>query len=442
MLKMCISKANRLLVLVANYPMPPADATIEMQLKTILNHRYRLKGFVYGKARIVGEQIEVEVRPRQGSKPRCGRCGRAGGTYDTRKPRRFDFVPILGMQVLFVYAMRRVNCPVCGVVTERIDWARGKERMTDAYKWFLSSWARRLPWVEVARVFGTSWNRVYRSVRHAVAWGIANQGPQRFEAIGVDEIASRRGHRYLTVIYQIDEGCRRLLWVARGRREDSLREFLELHESTVRDHLRFICTDMWRPYLNAIAEKAGDAVHVLDRFHIVQRMNKAVDKVRAAETRRMREDGYEPILKHSRWCLLKRKQNRTKRQTEKLADLLQYNLKTMRAYLMKEDFDQFWSYSRAGWAARFLDQWCTRAMRSKLDPMKDMAKTLRNHRELLLNWFKAHGEISNGAVEGLNNKAKVALRKSYGFKSDEVYETVLYHELGKLPEHELAHRFC
>jgi len=422
--------------------MPPVDATFEMQLKTILNHRYRLKGFVYGKAKIVSDCLEVEVRPRRRSRPQCGRCGRRGGVYDTGKPRRFEFVPILGMQVWFLYAMRRVNCPRCGIVTERLDWSEGKERMTTAYKWFLSTWARRLSWSETAMVFSTSWNRVYRAVRYAVQWGVANENPQPFTAIGVDEIACRRGHRYLTVVYQIDAGCRRLLWVSRGRTEQALTSFLKCYESQIREHLRFICTDMWRPYLNAISSHATNAVHILDRFHVMQNMNKAVDKVRAEETRQLKRDGYEPILKHSRWCLLKRAGNRTQQQAAKLKELLQYNLKTMRAYLMKEEFDRFWTYQSGAWAGRYLDQWCTRAMRSKLEPMKATARTLRNHRELLLNWFEARGEISNGAVEGLNNKAKVALRKSYGFKTEEVYETVLYHELGKLPEHKLAHRFC
>ncbi len=199
---------------------------------------------------------------------------------------------------------------------------------------------------------------------------------------------------------------------------------------------------MWKPYLNVIARRAGHAVHVLDRYHIMATMNKKVDKVRAKETRQLKADGYEPILKHSRWCLLKRPENRTAKQTSKLRDLLKYNLRTMRAYLIKEDFQQFWNYKSPTWAGKFLDQWCTRAMRSKLQPMKAMAGTLRRHRELLLNGFVAKGEISSGSVEGMNTKAKVALRKSYGFKTFEVYETVLYHELAKLPEHQLAYQFC
>ena len=126
----------------------------------------------------------------------------------------------------------------------------------------------------------------------------------------------------------------------------------------------------------------------------------------------------------------------------KLRELMKYNLKTMRACILKEDFQRFWTYRSPAWAGKFLDSWCTDAMRSKLKPMKEMAGTLRRHRELLLNWFRAKGEISSGSVEGTNTKAKVALRKSYGFKTFEVYKTVLYHELGKLPEPDIAHRFC
>jgi transposase len=121
---------------------------------------------------------------------------------------------------------------------------------------------------------------------------------------------------------------------------------------------------------------------------------------------------------------------------------MQYNLRTVRAYLMKEDFQRFWEYRSPVWAGKFLDAWCVRAMRSRLEPMQEMAGTLRRHRELLLNWFRADGELSSGAVEGLNNKAKVALRKAYGFKTLDVHETVLYHELGRFPEHSYAHQFC
>ena len=135
-------------------------------------------------------------------------------------------------------------------------------------------------------------------------------------------------------------------------------------------------------------------------------------------------------------------ENLTERQAVKLSELVKLNLRCVRAYLMREDFQRFWTYLRPTWAGRFLDQWCTRAMRSKIEPMKEMARTLRSHRTILLNWFRARGEISNGSVEGMNNKAKLAMKKAYGFKSYRMIEIALYHQLGKLPEPIRAHRFC
>ena len=170
-------------------------------------------------------------------------------------------------------------------------------------------------------------------------------------------------------------------------------------------------------------------------------MNEALDDVRAAEYRRMAQAGYEPVLKKSRWCLLKRKENLTGKQKLRLRDLLRFNLKTVRAYLLKEDFQQLWDYDSPTWAGKFLDEWCRQTMRSRIEPMKKVARTLRQHRELILNYFRAQKLFSSGVVEGLNNKAKVTMRKSYGFRTFPVLELALYHSLGKLPEPELTHEF-
>ena len=147
-------------------------------------------------------------------------------------------------------------------------------------------------------------------------------------------------------------------------------------------------------------------------------------------------------LKRSRWCVLKRKGNLTSGQHLRLRELLRYNLKTVRAYLLKEDFQQLWDYESPTWAGKFLDDWCTQVMRSRLEPMKKIVNTLRNHRELVLNYFRAKKMFSSGIIEGLNNKAKVTMRRSYGYRTFRVAELSLYHTLGKLPEPQLTHRFC
>jgi transposase len=166
---------------------------------------------------------------------------------------------------------------------------------------------------------------------------------------------------------------------------------------------------MWEPYLKVIREKCSEALHVLDRFHIVAKMNKALDEAREQRFR--------------------------------LRDLLRYNLKTVRAYLLKEAFQQLWDYNSPAWARKFLDDWCRQVMRSRIEPMKKIARSLRQHRELILNYFRAQKLLSSGVVEGLNNKAKVTMRKSYGFRTFRCLELALYHSLGKLPEPESTHDF-
>ena len=416
-----------------------------MRLKTILNRVENFKSFVYGKARWVDDAevptIEVQVEARRNGRPICSGCGEVRPGYDRLPERRFEFVPLWGIAVYFVYAMRRVECPACGVKVEEVPWCDGKNELTTTYRWFLAGWAKRLSWQEVACAFRTSWQNVFRSVKHAVSWGLAHRSLEGIEAIGVDEIQWHRGQKYLTLVYQIDEDCRRLLWAGKDRTTKTLLRFFRMLGKERSASLRFVCSDMWKPYLKVIAKKAGQALHVLDRFHIMAKMNKAIDEVRAAEAKRLERDGYEPVLKHSRWCLLKRKENLTEKQAVKLSELLQYNLQSVRSRLMREDFQRFWEYCYPACAAKFLDQWCTRTMRSKIEPMKKVAKTLRRHRELILNWFRAEGAISAGIVEGLNNKAKLTMRKAYGFRTAKAIEIALYHQLGALPEPEFTHEF-
>jgi transposase len=414
-----------------------------MELLTILNHCYPHRGFVYQRSRLDRDRntLEVVVRPRRGSAAICSGCHRPAPGYDHLPERRFEFIPFWGILVFLLYSMRRVNCPNCGVVVEEVPWGNGKHQLTKAYMLFLGRWARKLSWQETAEAFHTSWDKVRDAVEYMVNWGLDHRLLAPIRAIGVDEIQYAKGHKYLTLVYQIDQGLIRLLWVGRERTIESFQGFFTLIGTELASGIEFVCSDMWEPYLKLIREKCSQALNILDRFHIVAKMNKALDEVRAAESRRMAQAGFEPVLKKTRWCLLKRKENLTGKQKFRLRDLLRYNLKTVRAYLLKEDFQQLWDYDSPAWAGKFLDEWCRQTMRSRIEPMKKIARTLRQHRDLILNYFRAQKQFSSGVIEGLNNKAKVTMRKSYGFRTFRVLELALYHSLGKLPEPELAHEF-
>jgi transposase len=421
-----------------------ASAFYAMELITILNRCHRFQGFVYQQARFSSDHksIEIAVRPRKGSAAVCSRCHHPAPGYDQLPERRFEFIPFWGFSVFLLYSMRRVECRrYQTVVVEEVPWGDGKRTMTRAYMLFLARWARRLSWKETAEAFRTSWEKVFDAVEHIVTFGLEHRMFGQIDAIGVDEIQYAKGHKYLTLVYQIDLDVTRLLWVGKERTIESFQGFFTTIGDKVASKIVFVCSDMWAPYLKVIREKCSDALHILDRFHIVAKMNQALDDVRAEEARHMKQEGLHPVLKKSRWLLLKRQENLTNKQRFRLRDLLRYNLKSVRAYLLKEAFQQLWDYNSPAWAGKFLDEWCRHVMRSRIEPMKKIARTLRRHRELILNYFHAQKLLSSGVVEGLNNKAKVTMRRSYGFRTFRALELALYHTLGKLPEPESTHEF-
>src|SRR5436305_8693222 len=310
-----------------------------MELITILNRCHRFRGFVYHHACFTADHktIEISVRPRKRSAAICSRCPRPAPGYDQLPERRFEFIPFWGFFVFLLYAMRRVDCRRCGVViVEEVPWGDGKRTLTKAYMLFLARWARHLSWKETAECFRTSWDKVFDAVEHVVAWGLEHRTLGQIDAIGVDEIQYAKGHKYLTLVYQIDIGVTRLLWVDKERTIESFQGFFIAMGQEVVSNICFVCSDMWEPYLKLIRERCSEALHILDRFHIVSNMNKALDKVRAEEAGRMKRERSDPILKKSRWLLLKHHRNLKNDQRLRLRDLLRHNLKTVRAYLLKE----------------------------------------------------------------------------------------------------------
>ena len=417
-----------------------------MLLKTILNDVEKHPLFIYGKAKIIkddGEKrIEIPIKARRRSKGICSSCHKPAPGYDMLALRRFSFIPIWGFLVFFLYAPRRVNCPDCGVKVEEIPWANGKSDQTKTYAWFLADWAKDLNWKEVSIHFKTSWYHVYTAVSMAVNWGRERMDLDNITAIGVDEVKWKKGV-FVTLVYQIDNGHKRLLWVQKHRTKYALRTFFNWIKKERSHRIKFVCSDMWRPYLIVIKERAVNALNILDRYHVAAKMNKAIDEVRAKETKRAKKNSSNDVevLTNSRWCLLKNKNNLSEKQGIKLKDLLKVNLQTVRAYLLKEEFRHFWQYKSSTWAKKFLKSWCTKTMRSKIDPMKKIAKMLRRHEKLIMNWFEVKNSISLGAVEGLNNKLKASIRKSYGFRTFDALQVALYHRMGALPEPKRTHRY-
>jgi len=335
-----------------------------------------------------------------------------------------------------------VSCKKCGIKVEAVPWSDGKSKLTTPLKLFLARWARKLSWKEVAESFNVSWESVFRSVKYVVEYGMEHRSLDGIAAIGIDEVKYKIGHKYLTLVYQIDEGMKRLLYIGQDRKAKTLLRFFVEFGNERTSLLKIICTDMWKPYLKVIKKKAPDSMNILDRFHIRKHLNEALDSVRKEEQSWLNAKGYEPVLKKSKWALMKNPENRTPAQSLKIQELMQYNLKSIKCYLYNKEFEKFWTYTSVAWAEKFFNSWCNNAMKSKIYPLKQKVKMLRKHKPLLLNWFYAKGAYSSGPVEGLNNRVKLTMRKSYGFRELDVLKIALYHQLGRLPEPKSTHRFC
>jgi transposase len=423
-----------------------------MLLKTLLHFVTDYKSFRFGKVSfeqkgMPNQHIVAVIHPRKNSRAVCSECGKPCPIYDTaRSPRRFEFVPLWNIAVYFLYTMRRVSCPEHGVIVEGVPWAEGKHTQTIEQRQFLANWAKRLSWSEVAECFNTTFGKVFRAVKWIVGWGLKHRSLDGVESLGVDEIQIGKGHHYATLIYQIDEGCKRLLGIEKDRTEESLKRFFTKFDDGTKDDeqrskkIKWVCSDMWKAYLNVIGQYCTNALNILDRFHVKSHLTAAVNETRKMDVAKLKKEGREPVLLKSKYIFLKNPENLTEDQATKMSELLGYNLRVVRAYLMKEDFERFWEYRSPYWAGRFLDGWCVRAMRSRIEPMQKFVKMIRKHRELLMNWFRSKG-LSSGVVEGFNNKVKLTVRKGYGFRTFEALQTALFHALGKLPEPKCTHRF-
>jgi transposase len=408
-----------------------------MLVESMIRQTLGIKRHVIKNVIQTADGIEVQLDIRKGWKQSCGTCGALGRVRDRLKERRWTHVPLWGISVTLVFSPARVRCETCGkILVASMPWSQGKCRLSVGLIWLLSAWCRLLPWDQVAKLYRVHWNTVAAAVRQAVSYGLEHREISGVLYIGVDELSRRKGHVYVTNVYDLT--TRRLLWSGEGRSKATLRRFFEEHASDLKQTVKGVCCDMWQPYIDMIRDHQPEATLVFDKFHVIQHLNKAVDQVRRDEARELRKKNPE-LLKRTRYIWLKNPENLTDKQRARLGHLEKLNLRSNRAYLLKESFREIWNYKRKGWAKRYLKKWFWWATHSRLKPMRDFAWLLRRHEDGILAYFDER--ISNGAVEGMNNKAKVVSHRCYGFRTATTYITALYHCLGNLPEPELVHKF-
>jgi len=407
-----------------------------MLIESIVRKTLGLKRHCVKKVLEDEQNLVVYLIPDNRFKLICSCCNAKGPGYDTLKERRWKHVPLWGIPVILVYAPRRVECVSCGVKVEAIPWTQGKSPLSLPLSMVLATWARLVAWKVVGQLFGFHWNTVRKAVKDVVDYGLDNRNLDEILHIGIDEISRKKGHVYHTQVYDLTK--KKLLWSGEDRTSETLETFFDYLGEDCCQKIKAVCCDMWAPYTKTIKKRLPNALLVFDKFHIVRHLMGAVDQVRKEEAQKLNPDNPD-LLKGTRYIWLKNPWNLTEKQKTRLSDLEKLNLKINRAYLLKEAFRNLWDYTYPAWAKKYLDQWFWWATHSRLEPMRKFAWMIRRHQEDILNYFKVR--INNGAVEGLNNKAKSISHRAYGYRSAETFKLALYHTMGDLPVPKLTHKF-
>lgn len=374
------------------------------------------------------EEVVFEVEPRW-RRPRCGGCGRRGvAGYDRKGKRHWRHLWMGGLRCFLAYAPRRVSCPRCGVVVEEVPWARRQSGFTRAFESLVVLVGQEMSQKAVAETLGIDGWTVSR-IEERVAEELRDpKGLDR--RIGIDEVSSRKGQNYLTLVVDLDE--REVVWAGPGRNEEALEAFFAVLGPKRAKRLRCVSLDGGRPYRNVVERRAPQATIVSDPFPVIANLNKAVDMVRREEWRRLRgEEGDASSIKNLRWVLLKNRENLTKPQGEKLADLPRTNYRLYRCVLLKESFRQIYTYRSHGWALRHFRRWYAWAVRSRLRPIIRFARSAKQSLTSILEYLMLG--ISNGVVEGINAKIGLLKRRAYGFARIESLIGKIYLACGGLP---------
>ena len=374
----------------------------------------------------VAGRIDLRVGFRRGSRFTCPDCGAEHqGVHDTltREWRHLNFFQY---QAYLHAKVPRVHCSACGKTSQvAVPWARVGSGFTLLMEALVVTLCQAMPVRQVAQLLSVSDQRLWRTLDHYVDQARAQEDFSGVCAIGLDETAARRGHDYISLFHDLDAG--RLLFACEGRKAEVVATFaddLEDHGGCA-ENIEALCIDMSTSYRAGVDAHLPWAEVTFDEFHVIQLVNKAVDEVRRQEVKA------NPHLKRSRYLWLKDKQDWTHGQIQQFADLKQLNLKTHRAFQIKETLREiFRTAADRQQAEPLLERWYSWARRCRIEPIKQVAKSLKNHWEGILNAFDS--KLTNGRVEAANGQIQAAKAKARGYGTIRHLITISYLIAGKL----------
>lgn len=373
-------------------------------------------------------EVTVHVEQDKGSPQYCPTCGEVSPGYDTRT-RKWRHLDTCQYKTILVADVPRVRCKEHGVVTVSVPWAEPGSGFTAMFEALVIDWLKEASTAAVSRLMGLSWNAIDGIMQRAVKRGLSRREQLSMTQLGVDETAFKKRHDYVTIVSDQKQGT--VLFVGEDRKKATLKAWYESLTEEQRETIESISMDMWPAFINATLESLPDADKKIafDKFHVAKYLGEAVDKVRRQEHKALMTEGHED-LKGSKYDWLTNPQNMTRQQKQRFKALRDSTLKTARAWSIKELAMSLWHYSSKSWARKGWEQWLSWAVRCRLEPIKEVAKTIKEHLWGILNAVVL--KVSNGPAEGLNSRIKMIKVRSRGFRNKERFANAIYFHLGGL----------
>ena len=370
------------------------------------------------------KRLDITLDFKVGARFDCPDCKSAGCPVHDTVEKTWRHLDFFQHQAFLTARTPRITCTKCGVRLVTVPWARPGSGFTLLFEGFAMALAMHLPIAIAAGFLKVTDQRLWRVVFHYVDAAVARMDLSNVTRVCIDETAAKRGQDYITLVVDMDG--RRVVFVADGRSADTVRQFADHLEVRGGDASRIkqTCIDMSPAFISGVTENLTEAEITFDRFHVMKLIGDAVDAVRRAEVKAR------PELRGTRYVWTKNASNLTTKQSTLLDTLASTNLKTARAWRMRLAFQDIYAQPARGWAELFFGKWVSWAKRSRLEPMKAVARTMEKHREGILAWFDSR--ISNGLIEGINSLVQAAKAKARGYRNSKTLKAVTYMVAGKL----------
>ena len=383
-----------------------------------------------------GGDLVVAVKPHK-TGSRCPQCGRRGRIVHTLAPRRWRDVRVCGRTVWLQHCPREIRCPTHGRRVELPPWAEPTARTSYRFEYLLLRYCQVMPQKAAAQILGVA-SSTLSDILHRLVGRVRQLHKIRgLKPIGIDEISYAKGHKYATVVYDLERSC--VVWVGRGKARETIDQFFRQLSDYQKARIQWACCDMSEAFMGAIQTHCPKAQLVLDRFHVVKALNDAVDEVRKEQWRE--SSAKDRIsLKGLRWLLYRHSSHRSRQDTATLKALEKANRRIYRAWRLKDEFEQLWVY-KARWAAEaFLKRWTTTALKSRLESLRKFVRTVRKHREGILAFVDTR--LTNAVAEGLNRIIRMIKNRASGFRTLDAFADMIFLCVGDLDiPAQIPHRF-